>query len=82
MLTKQNLKRVTVSSPQELESWLAKAAAAHESAMLVTPTSGKDTISREQVEDVLAAHGWVSERRYTLGKRQLGHVISRNARKA
>ena len=73
------LKRITVTSEQQLGIWLAKQSAQAESVMLVTHTkaSHKTYVSREQVEQMLAAHGWIAGRRYTLNPDLLGHVISK-----
>ncbi|MEM7471703.1 MAG: hypothetical protein AAF340_10160 [Pseudomonadota bacterium] len=74
------LKRIKLASANELSNWLAKAPASLSNAMLVTPVSpskGNDT-SRDQVQSLLSAHGWVSDQRYTLGAGGLGHVIRRS----
>jgi hypothetical protein len=72
-----NLKRVKVSSEQELKSWLSKKSNQKQSVMLVTCNKkSKDKhISHEQVDDALTAYGWIATRRYTLNGNLLGHVI-------
>lgn len=73
-----NLKRVRIFSELELSTWLDKNSG-HESVMLVTHSdaSHKKHVSREQISDVLAKHGWKEGFKYTLSSTLLGHVISR-----
>ena len=72
-----NLKRVSVSSEQELAGWLARQPGAAGPVMLVTRAraSHRNHVSREQVGRVLADHGWTAGPRYTLNGDLLGHVI-------
>ena len=73
-----NLKRVKVSSVQELESWLKENTDFHQCVMLVTQAdaSHRKFISREQVGQTIEKHGWNAGKRYTLGSGLLGHVIT------
>ena len=74
-----NLKRVKISSEQELRIWLAKHPHQEECVMLVTYSNASRPkyVSREQVRDALTAHGWVAGPRYTLNAILMGHVISK-----
>lgn len=74
-----NLKRVKISSEQELRIWLAKNPNQDKSVMLVThnKTSHVKHVSREQVRDALTAHSWVEGARYTLNATLIGHVIGK-----
>lgn len=73
-----NLKRIKVSSEQELRNWLAKHPDQEQSIMLVTcnKKSRDKHVSREQVRDALVEHGWADGPRYTLKGNLIGHVIS------
>ncbi len=75
-----NLKRITINSELELRVWLKKNPNHSESIILVTHTdeSHKKYVSREQVIEVLAQHGWKTDSRFTLGSNLLGHVISKD----
>lgn len=75
-----NLKRVKISSEQELKVWLTKHPDQDQSVMLVTytKTSRDKHVSHEQVHEALVEHGWTSERRYTLNPHLIGHVISKH----
>lgn len=78
-----SMKRVKVTSPQELDVWLTKYDGTPGSVMLVTHADAahKDHVSREQVQGVLGVHGWAAGVRYTLNATLLGHVITKqNAR--
>jgi hypothetical protein len=74
-----NLKRVRISSVQELESWLAKQSDQAQSVMVVTYSEATHDkfVSHDQVGDVLTAHGWDAGRRYTLNGNLIGHVMSK-----
>lgn len=74
-----NLKRVKVSSEQDLRNWLGKQPVDAQSVMLVTccDTCSDKYLSREQVGDALDQHGWVSGFSYTLNGNLLGHVINK-----
>ena len=73
------LKRINIKSEQELDIWMARNASDVESVMVVTHTntSHRKYVSREQINCVLARHGWKSKMRYNLGSNLLGHVIIR-----
>ena len=74
-----NLKRVKITSEQELKVWLTKQPDQEQSVMLVsyTKTSRDKHVSCEQVHEALSLYGWTSGRRYTLNRHLIGHVISR-----
>lgn len=73
------LKRINVFLIQELDVWLTKNSSQEESIMVVTHTnaSHRKFVSREQVGQVLAKHGWKVGSRYTIGSDLLGHVITK-----
>lgn len=75
-----NLKRISISSEQELDIWLASHSDQSQSVMLVTHTkpSHRNYVSGEQVREALAAHGWIAGPRYTLNADLLGHVIAKS----
>jgi predicted alpha/beta-hydrolase family hydrolase len=70
---------VTISSQAQLASWLAKHPGDAQSVMLVThvDASHRDYVSREDVAEALAVHGWSAGRRYTLNADLLGHMIAK-----
>jgi len=76
-----SLKRLTISSQGQLESWLAKHSGGAQSVMLVTHANAShpDYVGREHVAEALAVHGWQAGRRYTLNADLLGHVITKPA---
>jgi len=73
-----NLKRVKVSSEQELHNWLAKHTAYAQDVMIVTcnKKSRDKHLSSSQVQDVLNGNGWTAGRSYTLDGNLVGHVAS------
>jgi len=75
-----NLKRITINSELELDTWLKKNPTYKESIILVTHTneSHKKYVSREQVREILVKHGWKAGPRHNIGSNLLGHVISRD----
>lgn len=77
-MTIPNLKRLKISSEQELRFWLSKQAGQVQSVMVVTYSEASHDryVSRAQVAEALDAHGWVSGFSYTLNGNLLGHVIS------
>lgn len=79
-MTIPNLKRVKVASEQELENWLVQHPDQDDEIMVVThnKTSADKHVSREQVAEALAAHGWISGTRYTLNGTLIGHVIRKD----
>ncbi len=76
------LKRIRISSEEDLRIWLAGHSGQEGSVMLVTSTkaASRPHVSRAQVGDALAAHGWIGGPRYTLNATLVGHVITRPAR--
>ena len=72
------LKRVRVASEQELSNWLAKNCDQNQDVMFVTcnKKSPSKYLSREQVSNVIADHGWVPGTSYTLKGNLVGHVAS------
>jgi len=74
------LKRIKVSSEQELRNWLTKNPDQMQDVMIVTcnKKSRDKHLSRDQMQDVLAQNGWLARRSYTLLGNLDGHVISRN----
>ena len=77
-MAESKLKRIKVSSEQELRNWLAKNADRQQEVMIVTcnKKSREKHISSAQVRDALGASGWVAGRTQTLVGNLLGHVIS------
>ncbi|MAM62606.1 MAG: hypothetical protein CMH11_14080 [Maritimibacter sp.] len=78
-MTGFKLKRVTISSPAQLDAWLGGADGRHTRVMLVTHADATNTshVPRDVIRDALSAHRWVAERSYTLNGGLLGHVIRR-----
>lgn len=70
------LKRIKVSSEQELRTWLAKNAGCGHEVMIVTcnQTSSVKHVSGSQVRAALHEHGWTAGRSYTLAGNLNGHV--------
>lgn len=73
------LKRVKVSSAQELRNWLAKNSDHPEDVMIVTcnKKSPDKYVSREDVLDALGEFSWVSGQSYTLVGNLVGYVSRR-----
>ncbi len=73
------LKRINVSSENELDIWLANNSSQEVSTMVVThaSTSHRKFVSRERIGQLLETHGWEAGPRYTLGSGILGHVITK-----
>ncbi|MEE9334923.1 MAG: hypothetical protein V3U65_12620 [Granulosicoccaceae bacterium] len=73
------LKRINVHSEQELDVWLAKNSGQEKNILVVTHAnaSHRKYVSRDQVGQVLAKHGWKAGPRYTLGSVLLGHEIKK-----
>lgn len=72
------LKRVKVSSQQELRNWLCKNATHMQDIMVITSNHkslGKH-VSSHQVRRALTENGWIAGRSYTLDGNLLGHVAS------
>lgn len=72
------LKRVKVSSEQELRNWIAKNHLRDDEFMIVTSSkkAPKKHISTAQLRDVLGEKGWIVSRSYTLDGNLVGHVVS------
>ena len=70
------LKRVKVSTVQQLATWGAKHATPTQQVMIVTcnATSRDKHLSRDQVSGVLGPHGWDIGRSYTLDGTLVGHI--------
>lgn len=75
------LKRVKISSKQELEVWFKRKSSQEENIMVVSHTnaSHRKFVSREQIEEVVVEHGWKAGPRFTIGSDLLGHVINKLA---
>ena len=71
------LKRVKVSSEQELRTWLAKNVGDQQEVMIVTcnKTSRDKHISSDQVRSAVCASGWAIGSSYTLDGNLVGHVV-------
>ncbi|MEP5760573.1 MAG: hypothetical protein ABJ327_14920 [Litoreibacter sp.] len=72
------LKRIKVSSEQELRNWLAKNTDHEKEVMIVTcnKKSRDKHISSDQVRNALSANGWACGKSYTLDGNLTGHVVS------
>jgi len=73
------LKRIKVSSEEELRTWLTKNAACETQVMIVTcNTLSKDKhVSGDQVRNTLGELGWRAGQSYTLKGNLVGHVAGR-----
>lgn len=73
-----NLKRIKVSSEQELRNWLTKNTELKQDVMIVAcnAKSRDKHITSIQVRDVLSENGWASGLSYTLAGDLVGHVAS------
>lgn len=72
------LKRIKVSSEQELRNWLAKNSDCKQEVMIVTcnKKSREKHVSNDQLREALGEIGWAVGRSYTLDGNLVGHVIS------
>jgi len=72
------LKRIKVSSEQELRSWLAKNSEREQEVMIITcnKKSRDKHLSRDQVRCALNEHGWAAGQSYTLGGNLVGQVVN------
>lgn len=72
------LKRVKISSEQELKTWLAKHAGQKQTVMFVTcnKKSPEKHVSSHQVRSALREGGWSAGRSFTLVGNLEGHVAS------
>lgn len=73
------LKRVRISSIDQLQDWLRKNCEHPGPVMLVTSLRPESAgfLERDRIAKTLAKHGWTAGPRYTLSEDRLGHVISR-----
>lgn len=74
------LKRIKVSTVQELRSWLTKNSNKPQDVMIVTCNKRSQTkhIRSQQVRDVARETGWSSGRSYTLVGNLSGHIVSKS----
>lgn len=77
-MPKPNVKRIKVSTEQELRNFLAKESGPCQEVMIVTCNAGSRDkhIGSEQVRSAAREHGWTPGRSYTLDGNLVGHVIS------
>ena len=70
------LKRVKVSTIEELQIWLEKNAGSAQEVMIVTSAkkSSNAHIRSETIRNVLGEHGWTAGASYTLSGDLYGHV--------
>lgn len=74
------LKRVKVSSEDELRNWLAKNTELRQDVMIVTcnKKSRDKHLSSNQVRELVREKGWNIGRSYTLVGNLEGHVVGRS----
>ena len=72
------LKRIKVSSEQELRNWLARNSEHEQEVMIVTcnKKSREKHVSGGQLRSALGDHGWTAGTSYTLVGNLVGHVVS------
>ena len=72
------LKRIRVSSEQDLRNWLVRNSDQSQEVMIVTCNKGSRDkhVSRELVLDQASQNGWEAARSYTLDGGLVGHVVS------
>ena len=77
-MTIPNLKRIKVSSEQELRTWLSKNSERQQEVMIVNcnKKSRDKHISSDQVRDAVGESGWNAGRSFTLDGNLVGHVVS------
>ena len=75
------LKRVKVTSEQQLRTWLRQSRPDLREVMIVTNNrrSRETYLGTAQVRDVVGETGWTAVMSYTLPGNQLGHVIRQGA---
>lgn len=75
-MTIPTLKRIKVSSAQDLRNWLSQNATHSEDVMVVTcdKTSRTKHVSNDEVRQTLLDNGWTAGRSYTLNGNLIGHV--------
>ena len=78
VMTISKLKRIKVSTVQELRAWLRKSSEHQQQVMIVTcnKKSRDKYISSIQVRDAAREHGWNAGRSYSLDGNLMGHVLS------
>lgn len=78
-MTLPNLKRVKVSTPQELRTWLTKTGEDCSEVLIVTcGRKSKDKhIPGADVRRTIAEHGWIAGRSYSMIGNLQGHVARR-----
>ena len=74
------LKRLKISSAADLKDWLRKNADHPSRIMVVTNARAQspDHVSRDEITQALADHGWTTGPRFTLNTHLLGHVIAKS----
>ena len=77
-MPKPRMKRIKISTEQELRNFLAKKSGPQQDVMIVTCSakSRDKHISSEQVRDAARDNGWNPGRSYTLDGNLVGHVVS------
>lgn len=72
------LKRIKVSSDEELRNWLTKNYEHEQEVMIVTcnKKSRDKHVSNDQVRAALSENGWTAGQSYTLDGNLVGHVVS------
>lgn len=75
-MTIPTLKRIKVSSAQDLRNWLSQQAGYPQDVMIVTcdKTSRTKHVSSDEVRKALHDSGWMAGRSYTLNGHLVGHV--------
>ena len=74
-MTAPKLKRVKVSSEQELSNWLAKGSEEREVLIVTCGKKSSDKfVSSKQVRLALSEQGWTPGSSYTLNGNLVGHV--------
>ena len=71
------MKRVTISSAQQLDDWLRMQPADASTVMLVTHNqrSSDKHVSTAEVQTAIGEYGWQAGFRYSLNPHLTGHVI-------
>lgn len=72
------LKRIKVSTEEDLRTWLGKHSGYPRDVMIVTcsKTSRNSYLGSAQVRDIVRRSGWTAGRSYTLDGDLMGHVAS------
>ncbi|WP_368187963.1 hypothetical protein [Aestuariibius sp. HNIBRBA575] len=76
-MTIPKLKRIKVSTEQDLKNWVGQNPNLTQDVMIVTcnKTSRSRYLCNDQIDAVLQSHNWQTTRRYTLNGNLVGHVI-------